>query len=390
MTAVEHRAPLSGPALAAALSRPEAYGDADLAVEVRETHISWVFLVGDRAYKLKKPVRLPFVDYGTVKRRHDMCQKEVRLNRRLAPRVYLGVKAVIAVPGGVALAPIHHPDAIDYVVEMLRFDESRTLAARVSHGGTPYPALVEVGRTLADFHARAPERDAGSATTTLKRALAENLETLLELAPDREFARQVSELGRFTNAVLSARHAELELRAAAGRVRDGHGDLRAEHVLLEQGVEIVDGLEFDPALRMTDVGCDLAFLLMDLEALCSPFAASTVLASYREAGGDPGDDALVAFFGVYRALVRAKVALVRAGQADDRARRLAQARTRLALAERLAWRARHPRLIVVAGLSASGKTTLASLLAERSGLRHLASDPVRKRLAGIPPAARAD
>ena len=115
-----------------------------------------------------------------------------------------------------------------------------------------------------------------------------------------------------------------------------------------------------------------------------------MLASYREAGGDPGDDALVAFFGVYRALVRAKVALVRAGQADDRTRRLADARRRLALAERLAWRARHPGLIVVAGLSASGKTTLASLLAERSGLRHLGSDPVRKRLAGIAPAARAD
>jgi aminoglycoside phosphotransferase family enzyme/predicted kinase len=390
MTAVEHRAPLSGPGLAAALIRPQAYGDGSLPVEVRETHISWVFLVGDRAYKLKKPVRLPFVDYGTLKRRHDMCLEEVRLNRRLAPLVYLGVKAVIAVPGGVALAAVHHRDAIDYVVEMRRFDEARTLAARVSHGGVPYPALVAVGRTLADFHARAPQRDAGYATTALEHALAENTDTLLELAPDREFARQVTELARFANAFLSARHGELAQRAAAGRVRDGHGDLRAEHVLLEQGVEIVDGLEFDPALRVTDVGCDLAFLLMDLEALGSPFAAGTVLASYREAGGDPGDDALVAFFGVYRALVRAKVALVRAGQAEDRTRRLTDARRRLALAEHLAWRARHPGLIVVAGLSASGKTTLASLLAERSGFRHLGSDPVRKRLAGIAPAARAD
>ena len=389
MTAVEPRAPLSGPALAAALSRTQAYGDGSLPVETRETHISWVFLVGDRAYKLKKPVRLPFVDYGTVDRRHDMCQEEIRLNRRLAPRVYIGVKAVIAVPGGVALAAVHHPDALDYVVEMRRFDEARTLGARVSHGGVPYPALVAVGRRLAEFHAAVPDRDGAYATTALEHALAENTETLLELAPDREFARQIVELTRFTNAFVTVRRGELEARAAAGRVRDGHGDLRAEHVLLEQGVEIVDGLEFDPALRVTDVGCDLAFLLMDLEALGSPFAAQTVLKSYREAGGDPGDDALVAFFGVYRALVRAKVALVRAGQADDRTRRLADARSRLALAERLAWRARRPGLIVVAGLSASGKTTLASLLAERSGLRHLSSDPVRKRLAGIPPAARA-
>ena len=159
MTAVEHRAPLSGPALAAALSRPEAYGDGSLPVEIRETQISWVFLVGDRAYRLKKPVRLPFVDCGTAARRHDMCLEEVRLNRRLAPRLYLGVMAVIAVPGGVALAPVHHPDAIDYVVDMRRFDETRTLAARVTHGGVPYPALVAVGRRLAEFHDAVPARD---------------------------------------------------------------------------------------------------------------------------------------------------------------------------------------------------------------------------------------
>ena len=100
MTAVEHRATLSGPGLAAALSRPEAYGDPSLVVEVRETHISWVFLAGDRAYKLKKPLRLPFLDYGTVKRRRRMCDAELRLNRRLAPRVYLGVKAVVPTAGG--------------------------------------------------------------------------------------------------------------------------------------------------------------------------------------------------------------------------------------------------------------------------------------------------
>ena len=313
MTAVEHRAPLSGPALAAALSRPQAYGDGSRPVEVRETHISWVFLVGDRAYKLKKPVRLPFVDYGTVERRHDMCLEEIRLNRRLAPRVYIGVKAVIAVAGGVALAAVHHPDALDYVVEMRRFDEARTLAARVSHGGVPYPALVAVGRRSRS--SMPPCRTAMAATrpppsSTRWPRTPRRCSSSHRTASSR--ARSSSS-SRFTSAFLTVRRRELEARAAAGRVRDGHGDLRAEHVLLEQGVEIVDGLEFDPALRVTDVGCDLAFLLMDLEALGSPFAASTVLASYREAGGDPGDDALVAFFGVYRALVRAKVALVRAG-----------------------------------------------------------------------------
>ena len=389
MDTVAHRAPPAGQALAAALTRPEAFGGRAETVEVRETHISWVFLVGDRAYKLKKPVTLPFVDYGTAERRRSMCEEEVRLNRRLAPDVYLGTRAVVPTAGGVALAPAGAPDAIDHVVEMRRFDEARTLAARVSHGGEYYPALMEVGRRLAAFHAEADAPGGSHATSALHAAFAENVDTLLEHSPDDAFACQVAALARFTEAFFTSRRSELEARAAAGRVRDGHGDLRAEHVLLEHGVEVVDCLEFDPALRIVDAGCDLAFLLMDLEALGSPAAARAVLNGYRRAGGDPGDDALLAFFSTYRALVRAKVALVRATQSADQARLIGYARARIGLAERFAWRARQPGLVIFAGLSATGKTRLASALCTRSGLRHLNSDPVRKRLLGLAPAARA-
>jgi uncharacterized protein len=389
MDTVAHRAPPTGDALAAELARPEAYGDRTGVVEVRETHISWVFLTADRAYKLKKPVTLPFVDYGTAQRRRAMCEEEVRLNRRLAPDVYLGTRAVIPTAEGVVLAPAGHPEAIDHVVEMRRFDEDRTLAARVSHGGEYYPALIAVGRRLAEFHAGAAAPDAGHATAALHLALAENIDTLLALAPDREFARHVAALARFTESFFTARRDEIETRAAAGRVRDGHGDLRAEHVLLEHGVEIVDCLEFDPALRVSDVGCDLAFLIMDLEALGSPVAARAVLDGYRDAGGDPGDDALLAFFAVYRALVRAKVSLVRATQSADPPRLIDYARARISLAERFAWRASQPGLVVFAGLSATGKTRLATALANRSGLGQLNSDPVRKRLLGVAPGARA-
>jgi aminoglycoside phosphotransferase family enzyme/predicted kinase len=318
-----------------------------------------------------------------------MCEEEVRLNRRLAPGVYLGIRAVVATARGVALAPAGAPDAIDHVVEMRRFDETRTLAAHVPHGGEYHPALVAVGRRLAAFHAEADAPAGAHATAALHAAFAENADTLLAHAPDPEFARQIAALVRFTEAFFASRRAELEARAAAGRVRDGHGDLRAEHVLLERGVEIVDCLEFDPALRIVDVGCDLAFLLMDLEALGSPAAARAVLDGYRDAGGDPGDDALLAFLSVYRALVRAKVALVRADQSADRARLIDYARGRLVLAERFAWRARQPGLVILAGLSATGKTRLGSALAARSGLRHLNSDPVRKGLLGLAPAARA-
>ena len=383
MATVEHAAPPSGTALAAALARPEA-------VEVRETHISWVFLMGDRAYKLKKPVILPFVDYGTPARRREMCEEEVRLNRRLAPDLYLGVRAVLATPdGGAALAPVDAPDAVDYVVEMRRFDEARTLAALVSRGNVSVRELEAVGRRLARFHAAAAAPDGAGATAALHAALAENADTLLALAPDRDFARRAAALARFTEAFFAARRGDLEARARSGHVRDGHGDLRAEHILPARGVEIVDCLEFDAALRVADAGCDLAFLTMDLEALGAPEAGRSVLAGYRAAGGDPGEDDLVDFFAGYRALVRAKVALVRGDQSGDPSRCIADARRLLDLAERLAWRARRPGLIVVAGLSASGKTELASLLATRSGMRHLNSDAVRKQLLGIAPEVRA-
>ena len=263
MATAQHRVLSAGGALVTALARPQTLGRQDETVEVRETHISWVFLAGDRAYKLKKPIVLPFVDYGTPERRRAMCEEEVRLNRRLAPRVYLGTRAVVPTADGVALAPAGAPDAIDHVVEMRRFDETRTLAAHVSHGGEYYPALVAVGRRLAAFHAAADAPEGANATSALHAALAENVDTLLAHSPDHEFACQVAALARFTDAFFASRRPELESRAAAGRVRDGHGDLRAEHVLLEHGVEIVDCLEFDPALRAVDAGCDLAFLLMD-------------------------------------------------------------------------------------------------------------------------------
>jgi aminoglycoside phosphotransferase family enzyme/predicted kinase len=389
MATVEAAAPPSGSALAAALARPEAYAEGPAAIEVRETHISWVFLTGDRAYKLKKPVRLPFVDYGTPARRRVMCDEEVRLNRRLAPDVYLGVRAVILTPDGVALAPADDPDAVDYMVEMRRFDEARTLASMISRHRVSGRDLEAVGRRLAEFHAAAAEPDGGGATAALHAALAENADTLLALAPDRDFARRAAALARFTEAFFTARRDELETRARSGHVRDGHGDLRAEHVLLTGGVVVVDCLEFDRALRVADVGCDLAFLTMDLEALGAQEAARSVLAGYRAAGGDPGEDELVAFFAAYRALVRAKVALTRADQSGDPAPSIADARTLLGLAERLAWRARRPGLVVVAGLSATGKSRLASLLADRSGLRHLNSDAVRKRLLDVAPEVRA-
>ncbi|HET8754898.1 MAG TPA: AAA family ATPase, partial [Solirubrobacteraceae bacterium] len=354
-------------------------------VAVRETHISRVLLTRDRAFKFKKPVRLPFVDYGTLERRHAFCREEVRLNRRLAPGIYRGVHAVMPSADGVELAPENADGAVDYAVEMRRYDERCTLAHRLAEGAAGEAEVRAVGRRLAAFHAAAdrppePERS----VPALLAMVDENFATLRSLGAD------VDDAERLAQAVLAGRRAELVQRARTGLVRDGHGDLRAEHVVLERGIEIVDCVEFDPALRQIDVGLDLAFLVMDLLRHDARLAAALV-GAYRAAGGDPGDDALVGFFAAQRALIRAKVALVRATQVEaaDAPRRRADAAALLALAGRLGWGLRLGSAAVVCGPAASGKSTLAAALGERADATVLSSDAVRKELIGIAPTARA-
>jgi uncharacterized protein len=357
-------------------------------VELRETHISRVLLIGDRAYKLKKPVRLPFLDYGSLERRHELCREEVRLNRRLAPDVYRGVRALVRTPRGLRVMPEGAADAVEYVVEMRRYDESSTLARRLAAGTAGEAEVRAVGRRLAAFHARAARPESPElAIPALEGMLAENFATLRGLDAD---AALVDDHARLAEAVLAGRREELLRRAHAGLVRDGHGDLRAEHVVLERGIEIVDCVEFDPALRQIDVGLDLAFLVMDLRRDDEHLAA-VLLSSYREAGGDPGDDTLVDFFAAQRAFIRAKVALVRAGQVSgaDAHRRRTDADALLKLARRLSWRVRLGRCAVICGVAASGKSTLAAALAERTGASVIASDVVRKTLVGVAPTERA-
>lgn len=359
-------------------------------VEIRETHISWVLLAGERAYKLKKPLVLPFLDYGTLARRRELCAEEVRLNRRLAPDIYLGVRAVVPARAGYALADEEDPHAVDYVVEMRRFNEGRTLAAALDRGEVQRSEIVEVARKLADFHARCePARGHEYGARGVERGVDRNVEELLAVAELRSERKRIRSLARFMAAFGGARSAELDAREARGRIRECHGDLRAEHVVLDPSINVVDCVEFDPSLRVLDVADDLAFLVMDLAALGGERFASQLVASYRDEGGDCGDDALLAFFAVHRALVRAKVLLTRAGQqppgSAGHGRASAQARDLLGLAELFTWRARLPLVIVLCGVPASGKSHLAGSIAEGSSLPRLSSDLIRKQLAGVAP-----
>lgn len=367
-------------------------------VEVRETHVSWVFLTRERAYKLKKPVHFGFIDQSSPEARRRGCEEEVRVNAVLAPDVVLGVRAVVPSGDSYALDAPSSPAAVDWVVEMRRFDEDRTMAALIARNALPDGAVPDVAARIAAFHAETPAYDAPGHAAATREEVDDNIAELV--AAEDEPTRALPRIARFVAAFVARHEAQLTARGRDGRVRDGHGDLRAEHVVLEDGqVTIVDRLEFDPELRRVDVADDLAFLVMDLRALGAPAAAEQLIDAYRSAGGDPGDDALVAFFAAHRALVRAKVALLRAGQrtADtERARDDESAAADLIrLAEHMTWAARGRRVVLVHGPPASGKTWLATALSACSGLPVVSTDAVRKELLGVaatehaPPAAYA-
>jgi aminoglycoside phosphotransferase family enzyme/predicted kinase len=376
-----------------AVARLDSTGGARADVEMRETHISWVFLTREHAYKLKKPLVLDFLDYGTAERRREMCLEEVRLNARLAGDVYIGVCALVRSDDGLRIACGAAPEAVDYLVQMRRYDEAQTLAAMIARSEASQIDAAAVGRRVARFHecCRVVCRRRGAAA--VREEIERNLRELLAEIDSAANRARVLALGRFMRAFLESRGAELDQRAAGGRLREGHGDLRAEHVLLRPALRIVDCVEFDSSLRTLDVADDLAFLVMDLAGLGTDSLVRALVDAYRDAGGDCGDDTLLFFYAVHRALVRAKVDLVRAGQQTDRAgaepAAIAAAEFRLTLAERLAWRARGPLAYVVCGLPASGKSTLTRALATMSGLPVLSSDVVRKELAGLDPHERA-
>lgn len=375
-----------------ALRSPSAYPDPPDSIDVVETHGSWVFLAGERAYKLRKPVVFPFLDYGSAERRRHMAEEELRLGRRLAPRIYVGMRPLVETDGSWALGA---PDTAgsEYAVEMRRFDPEQTLAALLERNEAGPELIRTIAGRIAAFHREAAQPPPGRfGPEAVAATVSENFSTLLPYAPVLG-ARRLAAAHRFATAFLHSHAGLIEQRAENGSVRDCHGDLRAEHVIVEAGgVEVFDPVEFDSALREIDVSAELAFLVMDLFHAGARALAGVLVDEYESAGGDHGGRPLLFFYAAYRALVRAKVACLRAGGLTpgvERSAALAEARGLLELASALAWRAREPLVLVICGAAATGKTRLAERVGEVSGLAHLSSDVVRKELAGLEPRERA-
>ena len=388
------------PGVVAAMMRPEIYRDHPRSIESRQTHISYVFLAGDYVYKIKKPVRFSFLDASSLARRHQLCLDEVRLNRRLAPDIYLGVVAIIQSGSGElalsaeAVGAAEAGAVVEWAVWMRRMSEAAMLDRMVAGGKVSIAQIHAVASRLAAFHLAAAAGQAWKygAAAAIWRLMRGNLEELARDRADTIAPAQLDELERFAHRTIESRWSLLNRRALGGRVCEGHGDLRCEHVSLDgETITIIDCVEFSERLRYVDVASDVGFLAMDLDRLGAFGLSDELVGAYREASGDADLPLLIPLYKFHRALVRAKVESLTSRDAAiaPAVRDAAAAAAGRYVALALDYvRESRPAMVVVCGLSGSGKSTVARHLADRLGFEWLRSDEIRKRVAGVAPTER--
>jgi uncharacterized protein len=378
------------------LQRPEAYPLPRPAhVTLVTTHISWVFLTDHEVWKLKRPVDYGFLDYTSVERRRHFCEEEVRLNRRLAPDVYRGV-VPLRVHGG------HHSfrgggPIVDHAVRMRRLPADASADALLGRRRLTHEHLERLAARLARFYATAASAPTGDPLEPIRLNVTENLDQA------RPFIGRFVPLATFEAAQdwqldwLERQADRFRARAAAGRTREGHGDLRLEHVYFESEAGeplVIDAIEFNERFRTGDVAADVTFLAMELDARAEPALAAGFLARFAMESNDYDLYTVADFYLCYRACVRAKVAGFLATDPstppDKAARKSAEAEALFALAESYtAGPVRPGPVLAIGGLTGTGKSTLAGALGRALGLPVIASDRTRKHLAGIAPTQRA-
>jgi aminoglycoside phosphotransferase family enzyme/predicted kinase len=380
--------------LLAALRDPRAYPFEVGSVELRQTHVSAVFLAGDYAYKIKKPVNLGFLDFSTLAKRQHFCDEEVRLNRRLAPDVYLGVVPVTRSGGFLAIEG--QGEVVEWAVKMRRLPDSATLLSHLQRGEVHAELIESLARRIARFHARADSGEhvagfgrfevvAGNALENLTQSISHIGYTINESVHKR--------LRHLTDAALDRLRTLIDDRAQRQVPRDTHGDLHLDHVYLfpdrpaPGDLVVIDCIEFNERFRFADPVSDMAFLVMDLIFRARRDLAQSFAEAYFRATGDEEGRSVLPFYTAYRAAVRAKVEGMAAMEKEvpererEQARVSARAHWLLALGE-LETPSCRPCLVLVAGLPGTGKSTLASGLARQAGFTVVRSDVVRKELSG--------
>ncbi len=355
-----------------------------------ETHISWVILAGPYAYKIKKSVNLGFLDFSTLEKRHFYCQEELRLNKRLAPALYMSVDPITGT--------FDHPqwggdgEAIEYAVKMRAFPQEAQLDRLLASGTLHARQIDLLAQHVADFHKQIDVADAttpyGNPATVLQ-PVEENFTQIRQHVQDSGALHLLDELEFWSGATAHALHSFFVQRKSAGFVRECHGDMHLRNIAwIDDAPVLFDCIEFSPSLRWIDVTSDIAFLVMDLQDRKQPELARRFLNQYLEYTGDYAGVGGLRFYQVYRALVRAKIDAIRAHQAGIHQDEQIEAEKDFFEYLNLALtyvRTSKPQLIITRGMSASGKSTVSQSLLEHLGAIRLRSDVERKRLFGLKP-----
>lgn len=374
-----------------AMANPAMYPHRVTRLERRDTHISAVFLTGEWAYKLKKPVDFGFLNFESLEARRKYCEQEVVLNQRLSRAIYQGVVEIREDESG-RFSLEGDGRVVEYAVKMAQLPEDASLQSLLQGREVAGKDLKKLGYYLAAFYERSeqsPEIDHYGDPEVIAFNMEENFRQLERFVGDLvesekwEFIRQVSRVF-FRNWQKLFKH-----RVETNRIRDGHGDLRAEHIYLHNGIQIIDCVEFNERFRYGDAAIDLAFLHMDLERLGFADLSRTILAAYVEQADDPELYSLIDFYAAYRAVVKLKVACLRSSEESeaDKARIAEEARGYLQQAYRYALQFSRPTLWVFCGLPATGKSALSRQIAEDLSLELLQSDQLRTEGEGCPMSA---
>ncbi len=354
---------------------------------VLETHISYVLLTGRYAYKIKKAVDLGFVNYQTLDARHRFCQEELRLNRRLAPDIYLDV---VPISGPVASATVGGTGpAIEYAVKMREFSQDALMSRMLARGVLTSAHVDALAECVAAFHCAIEVAGADGPfgrPDEVHRLALDNFDQLHDRVDNQRDRAALESLRQWTDQEYQAQRHQFETRRQQGFVRECHGDLHLNNIaLVDERIVVFDCIEFNDHMRWGDVMGEVAFVVMDLEDRKRPDLAFRFLNGYLERTGDYSGLAVLRFFMAYRAMVRAKVTWFRAAQLEpgnERAAAIADYRGYVTLAERYAQKPQ-PAIVLMHGLAGSGKTTYSQMLLESIGAIRIRTDVERKRLHGL-------
>ena len=372
------------------LANPASYAHKPAQVTMVQTHASWVFIAPPFVFKIKKPVNLGFLDFSSLDLRREDCEREVTLNRRLAPDVYLGIEPIREKDGAPAFGD--DGEIIEWCVKMRQLDEHKFLSHRLREGDVTTGDIDRIVGCLCSFYAAqppAPPAEVATATERMKRATEDNFAIAADWIGRSLDPASFAAITEFTREFLQRRTALFEARIRGGWIRDCHGDLHSEHIHLDEvQVRIYDCIEFNTRFRYIDVAADVAFLAMDLDFNARPDLSLHLVNRIAPLLHDDGMRALMDFYKCYRACVRAKVeSLHSAAEAVEEAERsecLARARRYFRLALRYAVAGSKPCAFVFMGRVASGKSSLATDFAHLLGWPIISSDALRKSLAGVP------